>query len=136
MADTRRAAVRQDQRVFKWAIILPLAVVASLLFSLVFFNAFYGHPRYKVGLYDATHPVAELSYRGQAFVPTGEPVAAEDEAMVAIAQADEGYLLYAPRGGGGGTGRPERGVHPADYEQLFLRTTDGTYQPVRPRGQR
>lgn len=133
MANTRRADIRQDRRVYKWAIILPVAVMASLLFSLLFFNAFYGHPRYKVGLYDATQPVAELSFRGMPFVPTGEPLAVDDNQMVAIAQADEGYLLYAPRGGGGGSSMPERGVHPANYDQLFLRTTEGTYQPVVPR---
>lgn len=132
MAQYRRPDLRQDQQVFKWAIILPLAVIASLIFSLVFFNAWYGRPNYPVGLYDATQSVPVVTVRGEEWYTVDQPRDFPDDEMVAIARTDEGYLLYAPKRGGGGGPGPELGQAPAAYDELYLRTTEGQYQPVVP----
>ena len=127
-----RPDVEQDRKIKPWIIILPVAVLGMLVFSLVFFNALYGRPDYEVGLYDTARPVAEVTYGQARWAPQGQPVTLDDDTMVAVGRSEEGFLVYTTRSGleGGGGGRPETGAPPTDYSQVYLRTREGTYQPI------
>jgi len=122
----------------KAVILGTVGLVFSLLFSLLMFLPAMGRPDYMVGRFDATGPVAQVHYRGQAWVPAGPATNIEDDHMVAVERTDEAYFIYAVRGnlgggGGGGIGGlPELGAHPEAYGQVYLRTEEGLFQPVVP----
>lgn len=137
MAQYRHAAAQQDRRVYKWMIILSVAMVASLLLGLFVLNALYGRPLYYVGMYDANKPVPEVSYRGERFLTGTTAESFNDNDMVAVGQTDEGFLIYARQEelGGGGGWKPEGGrKSPAAYSRAYMRTTDGKYLPIQLQG--
>lgn len=132
MAHIRRAALEQDRRVYRWMIILSVAMVAALLIGLFVLNAVFGRPNYFVGMYDANKPVASVGYRGERFATGATAERFVDEDMVAVGHTDEGYLIYARKDElGGGGWKPEAGrKSPADYTQVYMRTYEGTYLPI------
>lgn len=132
MAQFRRADLEQDRQVYRWMIILSVGMVAALLIGLFVLNALYGRPGYYVGMYDANKPVASVGYRGERFATGTTAQTFDDKEMVAVGHTDEGYLIYARRGyEGGGGWKPEGGrKSPADYNQVYMRTTEGTYLPI------
>lgn len=137
MAQYRHAAQQQDKRVYKWMIILSVAMVASLLLGLFVLNALYGRPLYYVGMYDANKPVASVGYRGERFQTGSAAQTFNDKDMVAVGQTDEGFLIYARRDelGGGGGWKPEAGrKSPESYTSAYMRTTDGKYLPIQLQG--
>lgn len=118
-----------------WPIGLSVALLASLLIGMLVILPLYGRPSYKVGMYDATtSPVTSVHYINQTWVPDGKAVALNDLDMVAVAQANEGPYLYVEASRdltGGGGGKPEVGADVATYQQIYLRTHEGLYQPLR-----
>lgn len=120
----------QDRRVMRWMIGLPIALVAVLVFGLVGLMAWYGRPDYRVGMYDAHHPVKQVTYRGERLHPAGTLQTVADNQVAAVGVTDEGYLIYAPRDELGGGGGPHFGAKPPSYQHLYLRTRKDTYQPL------
>lgn len=138
MADIRpdeepfRPDVAQDKQVTRWAIMLPLVALGTLAIGLVAFNALYGRPNYPVGLYDTSPVGMSVTYQEHQFAPSGPTVRIDDDRMVAVDYTDQGKMVYTTKAAleGGGGGRPERGANPTDYGNLYLRTAEGTYQPL------
>jgi len=116
-----------------WPIGATVALIAALLVGMLVLLPLYGRPDYKVGLYDATHPVTTVHFHGAAWAPTGPALTTDDRNMVAVGHTDEGYYAYvnAKRDlSGGGGGKPEVGAPPSSYQQVYLRTKEGTYVPL------
>jgi hypothetical protein len=116
-----------------WPIGVTVALIAGLLIGMLVLLPLYGRPEYKVGLYDATHPVQVVHYHNEKWSPTGPAVTAADKDMVAVGHTDEGYYLYVNANRdltGGGGGKPEVGANVNSYQQVFLRTKQGSYIPL------
>lgn len=116
-----------------WPIGVTVALMAGLLVGMLVLLPLFGRPDYKVGLYDANHPVAVVHYHNQAWSPQGPQVPRPDKDMVAVGHTDEGYYLYVDarrdlQGGGGG--KPELGANINSYQQVYMRTREGTYLPL------
>lgn len=136
MADKKRTNwmrpdVRQDKQISRWAIIFPVVTLGLLAIGMIVFNI-YGRSNYTVGLYDTSHPVASVSFRQATYAPEGQAVRLDDNRMVAVDYTDEGMMVYVTKEDleGGGGGRPELGAEATDYGRLYLRTREGTYQPL------
>ncbi|MDB5099135.1 MAG: hypothetical protein JWM80_3556 [Cyanobacteria bacterium RYN_339] len=116
-----------------WPIGVTVALMAGLLIGMLVLLPLFGRTEYRVGLYDATHPVAQVKYHNETWAPTGPAQKTPDRQMVAIGHTDEGYYLYVDtlRGQtGGGGGMPETSANETNFNQVFLRTKEGTYVPL------
>lgn len=113
-----------------WALLL----VAALLLVGLFTNWFGMAPQ--ANLYNPERPVASITYKDTTWVPRGVPVDYPEQQMVEVGTSPQGYTLYAnreqgytqgPAGGGGGEITPS--TEPQAYGRVYLKTTDGRYQP-------
>ena len=116
-----------------WPIAFSVVAVGALLVGMLVLMPLFGRGEYKVGLYDANKPVAEVLYHGEHWAPTGPVVKVPDVDMVAVGHSDEGYYLYVNAERdlvGGGGGKPETGANANAYHQIYMRTKESTYVPL------
>lgn len=114
---------RQPRGAAHWWLFAALVIVTLLAIGL--FSDWYGARTPEAALYDPGRPAPAMIYGSARWVPEGPPVAASPRDAVQVGESLEGHRVYVMRetalaGGGGGDGRLDR---------VFVRTTEGTYQP-------